>query len=399
MINDFAELSSITEALYRRAALVCPRLVEFHLPSSGPFDHLNDLNGLNNGLLTLRLAQELFPKTRFFSLQCCMPREWKPSYDLRHFLGQLTHVEIDSEPWFDLQALNRMLGYTHSVIHLSAPLIRYHSVQRGVFKRSTAKVMSPTVTCRTRSCTLKHQRQLYCWHNDWNVSPNRRHKKNLERVKKRLRSENCLMERHLTASARWRCSNLQTLDLGLGDVSGHEATFEHISRTCPRLVELTLRMEEFWLSECWGGYHGYAPFLNSYTSKHTRGLGRPILSLGSLAVAADGSEGVAGRKPLKEDRLSYLKRLSIVTVCIPGVLNASNLDFMMMQSPGSENVPTTRTKMCYWPRLEYFSVEYRDIPHLWHKGKKVYELDCLVKKMQTIRPLVYVDFRHLQIAD
>ncbi|KAG0333022.1 hypothetical protein BG005_005287, partial [Podila minutissima] len=108
-IHDYSQLSSITETLYRRAALICPRLIEFHLPPVGSWDNVNDLDGHKKGMLTLQLAQELFPQTRFFMLQYCMPHEWRPSYDLRHFLGKLTHVEIDSEPWFDLKALNQML--------------------------------------------------------------------------------------------------------------------------------------------------------------------------------------------------------------------------------------------------------------------------------------------------
>ncbi|KAG0316757.1 hypothetical protein BG000_004749, partial [Podila horticola] len=94
IIHNYSELSSITEALYRQAALVCPRLIEFHLPSVGTSDIVN-LDGHEKSMLTLQLAQELFPQTRFFFLRCCMPRTWIPNYDLRHLLGQLTHIEID----------------------------------------------------------------------------------------------------------------------------------------------------------------------------------------------------------------------------------------------------------------------------------------------------------------
>ncbi|KAG0338521.1 hypothetical protein BG005_003698, partial [Podila minutissima] len=215
------------------------------------------------------------------------------------------------------------------------------------------------------------------WHSRWTYIYNKRHMKNLDRVKKRLHREKCLLERHLPVSAQWRCHTLQTLDLGLGDVSGHETTFEYISRACPRLAELTLRMEEFWLSENWNSYHGHAPYLDSYSLKHTPRPRRPILSLGSLAAVAAKSSGTTECKPRKEDRLPYLKRLTIVTVSIPGVLNMRDVDFMMMQNSSSRSVSTSSAKMCYWPQLEFFSIEYRNIPHLWYNGKKVYELNCL----------------------
>ncbi|KAG0009986.1 hypothetical protein BGZ81_003046, partial [Podila clonocystis] len=324
---------------------------------------------------------------------CCMPITWRPSYDLRHFLGQLTRIEIDSESWFNLDALNRMLGYTHSILHLSAPSIRYLSTQRNVFQRTVAEVMEHIIARRTRSCTLKQQRQLYNWYNGWTYIPNKRHMKNLERVKKRLRSEKSLLERHLPASAQWRCHNLQTLDLGLGDMSSHKTTFEYISRACPRLVELTLRMEEFWLSE--NNSRGVS-YLNAYSAKHAPWPGRPILALGSPVVVAAESGGTTGCKPRKEDRLPYLKRLTIVTVGIPGILYVRDVDFMMIQNSRSRTVSPSSAKTCYWPRLEYFSVEYRDIPHVWHNGRRVYELDCLVKRMQVIRPTVLVNFKYSQ---
>ncbi|KAF9198548.1 hypothetical protein BGZ59_004559, partial [Podila verticillata] len=112
------------------------------------------------------------------------------------------------------------------------------------------------------------------------------------------------------------------LDLGVTEVSSQQETFEFIGRTCPRLVELTLRMREFWLSENWSGYldytHATTPFFSRCRDRNTR----PILSLGIE------SDGTLGRKPSMGLRLPQLKRLTIVTIEIPGMLYTHDLDFM-----------------------------------------------------------------------
>ncbi|KAF9200326.1 hypothetical protein BGZ59_003367 [Podila verticillata] len=389
-IHDYSELSSITEMLYRRAALVCPRLTEFHLPPVGPWDSTKDPDGHESGILTLKLAQELFPQTRFFSLQCCMPRTWRPSHDIRHLLGQLTHIEIDTELPVDLEGFNWILGYTYSLLHLSAPLIRYQRMQHSIVQRTTDEAMAPFVARWTGSHSRKQSRLQFSWGYGWTHIPNKHYCKNLERVQKRLHRKKGLLERRLMAPYQWRCYNLQTLDLGLGEVSDHRTTFEYIARACPRLVKLTLQMREFWLSENWHGLHGYA---GSHTAKHSLRPKRPILSLGSLSDVAAEGDSTAGHTPSRDHCLPYLKRLAIVTAEIPGILYMSDLDFMVIQGCSKTKVSAS-AKTCYWPRLEYFSIEYRDLPHVWDGGMKVYDLECLMNRMRVIRPMVFADFRH-----
>lgn len=389
-IHDYSELSNITKTLYRRAALVCPQLAEFHLPPIGPWDSTNDPNGHESGMLTLKLAQEWFPQTRFFSLQCCISPTWRPSHDIRHLLGQLTHIEIDTEAGVDLEVFNRMLGYTYSLLHLSTPSIRYRRMQRSIVQHTTDEAMAPFIARWTGSHSPKQVRLQFSWRYGWTHIYNRHYLKNLERIKKKLRREKCLLERRLMAPFQWRCYNLQTLDLGLGEASGHQTTFEYIVRACPRLVELTLHMREFWLSDNWHGFHGHT---GSHTAKRSPRPPRPILSLGSLsAVLAEGNS-TTGRAPSRDHGLPYLRRLTIVTVDIPGILHKSDLNFMMMQDGSKRNVSAI-VKTCYWPQLEYFSIKYRDLPHVWDRGMKVYDLECLVNRMRVIRPMVFIDFRH-----
>ncbi|KFH63565.1 hypothetical protein MVEG_10974 [Podila verticillata NRRL 6337] len=361
-IHDYSELSSITEMLYRRAALVCPRLTEFHLPPVGPWDSTKDPDGHESGILTLKLAQELFPQTRFFSLQCCMPRTWRPSHDIRHLLGQLTHIEIDTELPVDLEGFNWILGYTYSLLHLSASNIRYHRTQPSILQSADAE-RSPKIVCWEDSLIQQQRNDTY----SWMPQCNKHYFKKLRRANKRLHRENT------------------SLDLGVTEVSSQQETFEFIGRTCPRLVELTLRMREFWLSENWSGYldytHATTPFFSRCRDRNTR----PILSLGIE------SDGTLGRKPSMGLRLPQLKRLTIVTIEIPGMLYTHDLDFMRPYDSEGKYVSAS-PKTCFWPQLEYFSIIYRDLPQVWHKDNVVRGLERLARRMKEIRPRVFVDF-------
>ncbi|KAG0343611.1 hypothetical protein BG004_005144 [Podila humilis] len=159
IIRSFDELASTTTFLYRRAALVCPRLVEFHLPPVGPWHQSNEMIYHADSMLTLQLTVELFRQSKYFSLQCCMPRIWIPSVDIRHYLGQLTHLDIDTEPLFDHVVFHRILGYTYSLLCLSAPTIRYERRDPTVAQTSIDDRMEPYRTRKINFYDVVHSRR------------------------------------------------------------------------------------------------------------------------------------------------------------------------------------------------------------------------------------------------
>lgn len=265
-----------------------------------------------------------------------------------------------------------MLGYTHSLLHLLAPNIRYCRAQPSI-PQSTDTARSPNIV------------STYSWscHDSGNYL------KKLRRINRRLNREKAVLERHLPSCAPWQCSYLQTLDLGVSETLSHQETFEFIARTCPRLVELTLRMRELWLSENWSGFLGYTRDVSGHFSQLVGPNRRPIMSLGSHSAERDGT---SRWKPSMVLRLPHLTRLTIVAVEIPGTLYTHDLDFMRHYDSKGRYVSSS-PKTCFWPQLEYFSIVYRDPPHVWHKDKIVRGLEHLERRMKEIRPKVFVDFK------
>lgn len=218
------------EPFYRRAAFLCPKLVEFSLTPRLPsnfdsFDH------------QLALTMALFPHAKHVDVGLPIPNDWIPTPEISEFLGQLTSIDFRQNG----RDLGRVLRHARSLTNLWAPMVTYQRPQShplNVQERVEA-AMATIITNQDAIASAASKPKQH-----WTPMSKIRLQKLQHRLEKKfIREEQC-SQRRLNMSSSWNCRLLRTLALNIG--GGREAQtrmFHFLVRTCPGLVELKLSLD------------------------------------------------------------------------------------------------------------------------------------------------------------
>ncbi|KAG0319326.1 hypothetical protein BG000_003932 [Podila horticola] len=378
------------DPLYRLAADHCPNLIEFSIVAyqSSHLYHTQTSTTSNipstasaEVLQHLRLTIELFPHITVATLPTVVGGLWDLDRNTCLYLSRLTHLTI-THSLLCVHNMDKLLRCARSLVSLIAPRSSFSAVPDPLQIEAQFQDILTDVHEKRHHLTESIR---YHWIHG---SPSKKLKIK-ERICRRLERQGMATRGDLPHPTRWMCKHLQTLDIGV-HAFVPRGLFAHLARSCPRLVNLTLRMSVLYFGQRlhtiqWEIIHTVPPKKAANRWRPWRkypGKKQPIrqkkdiftdMRNDLLALCGDRTAGEA-------PRLVHLKRLEILTSA-PGLVCTSDFDFLGKDS-SVKDMP--------WPVLELFIIvtgakwTIVDHPRAAERGEETVE--SLTAKVRARRP-------------
>ncbi|KAF9394326.1 hypothetical protein CPC16_011720 [Podila verticillata] len=351
--------------LYRLAASHCPDLSEFcimglqssYLHRAQPVAEATVAISAQV-LQHINLTVELFPHTRAMSLPTVMSGSWEPNRGVCLYLSRLTHLTL-THRLLSILNMDKILRCARSLLSLIAPHSELSAIDPLQIEDEHKRILD---VVRKKRLQGPWDARYKCY----SVSVSREAKLK-ERVRHRLERQGAAARGDLPHPTRWLCKHLQTLDIGVHlfkgtfvryPVAGEpKKFFTLLAKSCPGLVDLTLRMSVLHLGQ---RMHRTRTVRVKYIPPrkmanpsprpermYYREGGRKVelqerfvdFSNDLLLLCGDRAAGEA-------PRLVHLKRI-VIFASVPGNVCASDFDFLGKDGGGND---------VSWPALELFKI-------------------------------------------
>ncbi|KAF9431209.1 hypothetical protein BGZ94_006890 [Podila epigama] len=368
------------EPLYRLAATVCPKLVEFLIAPDDPaevdyFDH------------QLALTAELFPRTKHLEMNYHMPEEWTPSQEILNFLGQVTSIEFRGTR-HTAEQMDRLLKHTRSLVQLSAQRLHYRRPKEepSSFNKEILDAYYAAVERRKRAATAAERKLYYV-----GITQNR-FQKIEKRVVKRLVRDEQLARRHLDDARSWRCPKLRVLELNLSNnvrtsADQYEDVFRFLVHACPGLVQAHLSLAALYVGQ--QELVTRKTHLASEVTQTSYRMHRKKTSIYNIYNPTTIEEWEECDNALALlGRLTKLEQLVLKLKEVPGVLCADNFEFMRTHNGNAAR--SSANTFC--PRLQFFSVKSMK-PIVYGKTKdQLISKKLFLNDLKAMRPGIRFSF-------
>lgn len=387
--------------LYRLAASYCPDLSTFcilGLHSSYPHqtELVTEATVATNAqvLQHINLTVELLSHVRVMSLPTVMSGSWKPDRDVCLFLSRLTHLTL-IHGLLSIVNMDKLLRCARSLVSLIAPHSEFSAIDPLQIEDDLKCILDNV--CKKRM----HKRwdaRYKCFVYSLSVSWEAKLK---ERIRHRLERQGAAARGELPHPTRWLCKHLQTLDIGVHSFKGAynrypipgepKKFYAHLAKSCPSLLDLTLRMSVLHLGQrthrTWKYYGMYVPPRKMANPRprarrmYYRNGGRKVELRECFEDLSNDLLPLCGDRAAREaPRLVHLKRL-VIFASVPGYVCASDFDFLGKADGGND---------VSWPALELFKIatgaRWNIVDHPRAKETGEETLESLLAKVKARRP-------------